>query len=136
MEILLEIAIVIAQFLGELLFQMLFELAAEIGIRSVKEVFRNSGPTNPVLAAIGYWILGIGAGWISLFLLSSSLLHHAVARAANLLMTPIAAGLIMALIGAWRRRKDQELIRLDRFSYGFLFAFGMALIRYIWTINT
>ena len=36
----------------------------------------------------------------------------------------------MAGIGAWRRRRDQELIRLDRFAYGYLFALAMAAIRF------
>ena len=30
------------------------------------------------------------------------------------------------------RNRDQELIRLDSFAYGYSFAFGMALLWYIW----
>ena len=33
---------------------------------------------------------------------------------------------------ARRLNRDQKLIRLDSFAYGFSFAFGMALVRYIW----
>ena len=35
----------------------------------------------------------------------------------------------MMSIGAFRRRRGEELIRLDSFSYGALFALALALIR-------
>jgi multisubunit Na+/H+ antiporter MnhG subunit len=132
MEILFEIAAVVLQFLGELLFQMLFELLAELGLHSVREVFRRPEPTSPALAAIGYAILGASAGWLSLLLLPTTLIHHAAGRVINLVLTPIGAGLLMSVIGAWRLRRDQELIRLDRFGYGFLFALGTTVVRFIW----
>jgi hypothetical protein len=43
---------------------------------------------------------------------------------------PGRAGLAMMARGAWRRRRDQELIRLDKFAYGYLFALAMALVRF------
>jgi hypothetical protein len=36
----------------------------------------------------------------------------------------------MCLVGAWRLRREQELVRLDRFAYGYLFALAMALVRF------
>jgi hypothetical protein len=36
----------------------------------------------------------------------------------------------MALLGAWRARRGQDLIRLDRFAYGYLFALAMAAMRF------
>jgi hypothetical protein len=45
------------------------------------------------------------------------------------IVTPLIAGGCMAAIGAWRRRRDQELILLDRLAYGYLFALVMALVR-------
>jgi hypothetical protein len=38
----------------------------------------------------------------------------------------------MASVGAWRRRRELETIRLDSFAYGFCFAFFMALVRFAW----
>jgi hypothetical protein len=49
-----------------------------------------------------------------------------------LVLVPIAAGAAMSLMGAWRRRRDQTLIRLDRFAYGYVFAIAMAAIRFTW----
>jgi hypothetical protein len=44
----------------------------------------------------------------------------------------VLAGVAMAALGAWRRRRDEEPILLDRFAYGFLFAFVMAAVRFFW----
>ena len=132
MEILFELAAVLLQALGELLLQIVFELLVELGLHGLREVFRPSMPVNPFMAAIGYALLGAAAGALSLYFQPALLIHHAAARIANLVVTPMAAGLLMTLVGAWRRRRDQEPVRLDRFGYGFLFALSMALVRYVW----
>ena len=58
--------------------------------------------------------------------------HNAVSgetwRWINLLLTPIAVGLCMSWMGAWRAKRAQTLFRIDRFSYGYLFALGFALL--------
>ena len=33
-------------------------------------------------------------------------------------------------LDAWRRRREDELVRLDKFAYGYLFALAMALVRF------
>jgi membrane protease YdiL (CAAX protease family) len=51
----------------------------------------------------------------------------------GLLISPLLAGLVMSLIGSLRRRRGMSVIRLDSFGYGFIFAFGMGLIRFLFT---
>jgi hypothetical protein len=51
----------------------------------------------------------------------------------NLLITPTLVGLTMATIGWLRRREGKLVTQLESFVYGFLFAFGMALIRFYFT---
>jgi hypothetical protein len=53
-------------------------------------------------------------------------------RAANLVLTPLVAGFTMAGLGAWRRRREKDVIRLETFACGFLFAFAMAAARGWW----
>lgn len=130
MEILAELFVGLLQFLGELLLQVLFEALAELGLHGVKETFHRK--PNPVLAAIGYALLGAAAGGLSLLAFPHAFIANASGRTLNLVFTPLASGAIMAAIGALRRRKDQELVRLDRFSYGALFAFSMAVVRFVW----
>lgn len=116
------------EFFAEFLLQIVVELLAEIGLRSVTEPFRK--PPNPWLAAIGYAIFGATAGGISLFVLPEPLVQEETWRLVNLAVTPVLAGLAMAAMGAWRARRGQQTLRIDRFSYGYLFALCMAIVRF------
>jgi hypothetical protein len=87
---------------------------------------------NPWFAAFGYIIFGVAAGGLSLWLVPALFISSQWLRIANLILTPVVAGLLMDRLGAWREKKDQETIRLDTFSYGFLFALSMALVRFTW----
>jgi hypothetical protein len=125
MEFLLE---ALLQFVGELVLQVLFEAAAELGFHSLKETFRRPG--NPVLSAIGFFLWGLLAGGISLLLMPRSFIANPGLRVLNLVITPLAAGGIMMLIGKLRERRGQILVSLDRFGYAYIFAFAMAAVRY------
>ncbi len=113
---------------GEFLVQVLMEVLAELGVHSMRETFRR--PPNRWLAAIGYALFGTVAGGLSLLIVPTLFVHARGLQLMNVVLTPLAAGLAMAAIGAWRRRRDQDLIRLDKFAYGYLFALAMALVRF------
>ena len=127
MEFIFEILL---QFLGELLLQAVFEALAELGLHGLAETFRR--PKNPFLSTIGFVLWGAIAGAISLWILPASPIHNPLLREMNLIATPIACGLVMMLIGKIRLKNGQGLVRLDRFGYAFVFAFAMALVRFIW----
>lgn len=132
MEIIGEVFFALFEVLAELVLQIVFEILAELGFRSIREPFRRPEPLDPWLAGLGYLILGAVAGTLSLWVFPVLFIKLKWLRVAILLLTPLAAGGLMAALGAWRRRKDQELVRLDRFTYGCLFAFAMALVRLLW----
>jgi hypothetical protein len=116
--------------LGEVVVQLVFEGITELIGHSVKP-FRLIKLVPPILAAAGYFIVGAIAGAISLLIFPSLFISSTWMRTLNLVLTPLAAGLAMSGIGALRRKKEQDLIRLDTFSYAFCFAFSMALVRYL-----
>ncbi|MCC4608558.1 hypothetical protein [Xanthomonas campestris] len=118
---------IIFEIIGELVLQLTTELLVELGVHSTAEPFRK--PPNPWLAALGYAILGLMAGGVSLYLVPA-FVQEEPWRTANLVVTPLLAGLAMAAFGAWRSKRGQQTIRLDRFSYGYLFALTMALVRF------
>lgn len=130
MEILAEILFSLLAWVAELLLQVVLEALAGAGLRSLKAPFRPARELSPGWAAAGYTIYGAAIGGLSLLVFPAPWLESTWARIANLLVTPLAAGALMALMGAWRRRRGEDLIRLDRFSYGALFALAMALVRY------
>jgi len=126
MEIIIEMLL---QFLGECLLQAVMEALAELGVRIVGPS-RDRMPVSAWLAALGYLVLGCVAGGISLLVFPSHFIHVQWLKWLSLVLVPVGAGLVMSRIGKLRRRQGKELIRLDSFVYGFLFALAMALIRF------
>lgn len=131
-ELLFQILGFVLRILGEFILQMIFEALGELAVHSVREPFRRPKPIHPALAAIGYAIFGAIAGAISVWLVPHLYLETQTVRIANLVVTPIAAGGVMAAIGAWRRRREKEVIRLETFAYGYCFALAMAIVRFVW----
>lgn len=132
MEILFELLWVVVQFLGELLLQLVLELLAEAGVRLARAPFEGRKPVRAWLLVLGHVALGIGAGALSVWLFPVLFIKSEAVRIANLVLTPIASGAAMAALGAWRARRAQGLVGLDRFVYGFLFALAMALVRFFY----
>ena len=117
----------IVELVAEILLQLFFELLAELGLRSVAEPFRKR--PHPALAATSYLIFGLAAGGVSL-LFAPHAFGQGSWRLVNLLVAPIVVGLAMAGLGAWRAKRGQDLVRLDRFMYGYLFAVSFAIVRF------
>jgi len=59
-----------------------------------------------------------------------SLIQKQAHRILNLLINPVIAGLAMSILGAYRKKRGQDLLRIDSFFYGYLFALGMAAVRH------
>jgi hypothetical protein len=125
MEIIFEF---VFSFLGEFLLQVLGELFLNIGLHSLAEPFRRE--PNPWLAAIGYLVFGAVLGGVSLLVFPDYLVASKSLRVANAVLSPIAAGLSMAAMGKWRAKRGQDVLRIDKFSYGYLFALSLGLVRF------
>ena len=118
---------VIFGLLGELVLQIVLEVLVELGCHSVRESFRRE--PNPVLALLGYLLLGLLAGGLSVLVAPQFLIAEDL-RVPNLAFTPVLAGLAMMALGAWRARRGEELVRIDRFLYGYCFALCIAIVRF------
>jgi hypothetical protein len=118
----------IIDILGEFILQVVLEVLVEIGLHSIREPFKR--PQNAWLASVGYTIFGCAAGAISLWISPTNFIPEGTLRKLNLVATPVAVGVVMAFAGAYRTKRGQRLVRLNRFSYGFLFALSIALVRF------
>lgn len=127
MEFILEL---IVEIFGEFLLQFVFEALSEAGLRLVGKPPSERAPVRPWLAVCGYVLLGAGCGAVSLWLFPTFFVRSHAGRVVSLIATPVLAGACMAALGAWRRRRGEELLRLDRFAYGYAFALAMAAVRF------
>jgi len=116
------------EFLGELFVQVVIEVLFELGLRTLTEPFKRT--PNPWVAALSYVVFGAALGGLSLLVFPAHFVRRAHLRILNLLIAPIAAGLGMAAIGAWRARRGDAALRIDRFGYGYLFALALAAVRF------
>jgi VIT1/CCC1 family predicted Fe2+/Mn2+ transporter len=117
----------IVEIFGELLLQIIGEILFELGIHSFSQ--RREQPTNPWLSVLIYTLLGAALGGLSLLVFPTHLVPQPW-RILNLIATPISAGIIMMLMGAWRTRRGQSILQIDRFFCGYLFALSLALVRF------
>ena len=130
MEIIFEF---MSQIFLEFVLQIFGELLVELGLRSLAEPFRERETRNPFLAFFGYAILGFLVGGLSLSIFPQSFVRSSGLHGINLFITPILAGLVMSGVGWLRHRHGGSVMRLDSFGYGFIFAFGMSLVRFLFT---
>ena len=135
MEFLGEALVALLQLIGEFLLQLILEALVELGARGVASVFKDRPahtPLHPILAGLAYAVLGAGLGALSLHFFPTALARAGWLGIMNLVVVPVLAGLAMNALGAWRLRRDQNIIRLDRFGYAYLFALAMAAVRFFW----
>jgi hypothetical protein len=114
---------------GEFFLQLCIEALAEMGLHAVADPLRR--PINPWLAALGYAVFGALLGALSLWLFPVHFIGNHTLRYLNLIITPVAVGLAMMWVGMWRAKRGQPVMRLDRFTFGFLFAFALGVTRFV-----
>jgi len=120
--------------LAELLFELLFELFLEAIVALIARSFRNlfSNVTlSPVMAFGFYLLLGAAFGAASLLLLPHAIFHPSKLHGISLLISPIITGLAMSQVGILLRRNGKRPVRIESFGYGFTFALGMAIVRFL-----
>lgn len=119
----------ILECLGEVFFQVLCESVLLLVAHAMGNVFSAARPKSRVLAAIGYLLLGIATGVASLFLFPHHLVRPSRFHGISLLLSPLATGFIMSRIGVFLRSRGKTSVPIESFAYGFVFAFGIAIIR-------
>ena len=107
--------------------QVLFELAAQ----SLTDAVGPQREARPVAAGFGHLLMGLVAGIISLGVVRHRLTPQSPVPGISLIMSPLVTGLVMDTLGRlWRDRGDRPA--LFTFRGGAVFAFGMALVRFVW----
>ena len=125
----------------EIIFELIFEgvlyitgdLLVEFGARSLGETIASRDERNPILAGLGYALLGLIAGGLSLLIFPEAIARSERFHGINVLVAPAMAGLGMAGLGWLLERSGKRRLRIDSFLYGFIFALPMSLVRFYFT---
>lgn len=112
--------------------QVLFEFVAAYGWESLKDSVRLERESTPVLAATGHLLLGVCAGIISLLIVPRRLAPHSPLPGLSLALSPVGTGIAMHWIGKLWHERGQDRPVLFTFRAGAVFAFGMALVRFVY----
>lgn len=125
------------------MFELLLQLVLEIGGSIFFEVLTGFGwdwvdsrrpehERRPVLAGFGQLLMGLLAGVVSLLVFGTRLVPRPVIPGLSLVLSPIATGIAMHTIGEWWRERGRDRPALFSFWPGAIFAFGMALARFVY----
>ena len=122
------------ELLLELFIQIFVEGLFEASSRKLSEKPWWPQAINKFLAVIIYFGLGAIAGVILTVIFPRRLVRGTPFPGLSLAVIPVLAALTMVGLGRLRRWQGRPLVRLDRFVYAFLFAFGMALARFLFVL--
>jgi hypothetical protein len=113
----------------ELILQIGAEALIELGLESMGESAQRRRRANPVFALVGAAVMGGLVGLVTSLVWPTRFFQPGPLPGASLLLSPLVTGLLMHQYGQWRKGKGSYLAT---FWGGALFAFGMALVRFVW----
>jgi len=120
-----------AELFAEVLFELLGEELTALAVRFFRKLVGESKAIRPILAAVGYLLIGVAYGALSVGFYRRPLIHPTRSHGASLVISPVITGLIVARIGLVRKRNDKDVVRVESFQYGFSLAFGVAAVRFL-----
>jgi hypothetical protein len=136
-ELLAAILGAIAELLLEAFMELIAAAVLDLASRALLDLFTDitdAMKDNKILTGFVYGLLGVLAGVLSVLVLPHRLIHreHPIGfHGISLLISPIIAGSVLSSVGAVMRRWGKKVTPVETFGYGFAFAFGMALVRFL-----
>jgi len=118
------------QLVLEIGLELVFEICAAVGWTAIEQSMSDEGRSHRILGPLGGFLIGTIAGGISLLVYSRGLTPFRLLPGASLLVAPLGTGILMEALGRlWVSRRNVPMV-LFTFKGGFLFALGMALVRF------
>lgn len=122
----------LVQLIFETLGEVVFELATSLGWESLKDQTRTKREATPLLASIGQFLMGVVAGVLSLVLFGTRLTRRFLFPGISLVVSPLGTGIVMHWLGGFWESRGRDRPVLFTFRAGAIFAFGMALVRFLY----
>jgi hypothetical protein len=115
----------------EIAWQILVELLTAFGWESLDSL-RPDRKARPVLARVGQFLMGVAAGILSVLLFGRRLVPRPLIPGLSLVLSPIVTGIAMDWMGELLSERGKRRPALFSFWAGAVFAFGMALVRFVY----
>lgn len=119
------------ELLFEFIVEFLFQIIVDIGFECFAENFRKRRSLPPLLAWIVIPLAGGLVGFVGSNMFPQRIFRGDEVPGISLLLAPVCTGMVMKVFGDWRRRSGREPTSLATFWGGALFAFSMALVRWL-----
>ena len=107
------------------------EGAFEVSSQKLSEQPWAPKAVHTFLALVIYFGLGAISGVTFTVLFPNRIIETARLHGISLVIVPLIVAFAMVAVGKLRRRQGKRLVRLDTFAYAFIFAFAMALVRFL-----
>lgn len=111
--------------------EVIFEILGDLAWISIQEKIEERGWTGPLLATLGFILLGSVTGLASAALFPERMTPVVLMPGLSLLLAPLGTGTVMHFYGRWREARGHDISYLATFWGGAITALAMALIRYI-----
>ena len=126
-DLLAEIIGAIAEAILEIAGELIVSLLARAAGKLLKAIFG----LGPIVTATLVVLLGIASGACSVLIFPHPLVHPSKIHGISLIVGPVLAGFAMSRLGRYLRRQGEETIPTESFLFGFMFAFAMAVVRFL-----
>ena len=112
----------------EFILEVFGELLLEVFAASVGDAWhRRRGKSATALSALGFLMVGVGVGLLSLWVAPHSLVQQQWLRVLNVLVAPIAGGAVLGTVGF----AQGGAFRWGSAVHGAALAFGSTLTRFV-----
>jgi uncharacterized membrane protein len=125
----------VIEMIGEVLFEAVFEVVcfclATLLTRAISKLFSIFSDLNPIATAFALGMLGALVGFLSVIAYPHPLVHPSRFHGVSVIVSPLITGFVISQLGRLLRNIGRKVTPIESFGYGFVFAFAMALVRFL-----
>jgi hypothetical protein len=121
----------ILELLSEVLVQVCLEFLASLLVRAGGKVISSPAYQERSFTGFLFAVFGAAAGLVSVAIFPHPLVHPSKLHGISLLISPVITGLVMLGAGRLELRFGRKPTQIETFWIGFLFAFAIALVRFV-----
>jgi len=130
-ELLAGVIAAIAEVFFEAIFEIVCESIASLLTRAISKLFKTIFDVNPIALTFALGMLGLLVGFLSVVSYPHPLVHPSRLHGVSVIVSPLITGFVMSQLGRLLRNHGRRVMPIESFGYGFVFAFAMALVRFL-----